>query len=320
MPQRLSLYSDLTVAENVRYFARIVGAGRERVIEVLDTVGLAAFAARTVTTLSGGQQARVSLAVALLGEPELLLLDEPTVGLDPVLRLELWETFHELARGGATLLVTSHVMDEADRCDRLLLMRDGAILAEGTAPGSAVPAGHPQVRIRAITRSVRLDCTAARRAVPVHHDVHRHLDHDASLPELIVAGRSPAVCGDDCPRRPRRRAGISAAGRASGGTALALRSRSCARDLGHPGSRHLRAQGNGGPGPRSRTRRWQRAECVMLNKGPYAAEAVSLLDDLLGRMEGHQFKKADGRAARTLPHTTRERSCPLCYHATSTRH
>jgi ABC-2 type transport system ATP-binding protein len=132
MPQTLSLYGDLTVDENVRYFARIVRTGRERVIEVLDTVGLAPFAARTVTTLSGGQQARVSLAVALLGEPELLLLDEPTVGLDPVLRLELWETFHELARGGATLLVTSHVMDEADRCDRLLLMRDGAILAEGT--------------------------------------------------------------------------------------------------------------------------------------------------------------------------------------------
>jgi ABC-2 type transport system ATP-binding protein len=132
MPQTLSLYSDLTVGENVRYFARIVRAGRERVSEVLDTVGLAPFEARTVTTLSGGQQARVSLAVALLGEPELLLLDEPTVGLDPVLRLELWETFHDLARGGATLLVTSHVMDEADRCDRLLLMRDGALLAEGT--------------------------------------------------------------------------------------------------------------------------------------------------------------------------------------------
>jgi ABC-2 type transport system ATP-binding protein len=132
MPQTLSLYGDLTVGENLRYFARIVGAGRGRVVEVLDIVGLAPYAARTVTTLSGGQQARVSLAVALLGEPELLLLDEPTVGLDPVLRLELWETFHELARGGATLLVTSHVMDEADRCDRLLLMRDGAILAEGT--------------------------------------------------------------------------------------------------------------------------------------------------------------------------------------------
>ena len=135
MPQTLSVYTDLTVAENLRYFARIVGAEPSRVAETLETVEMSEFASRPIAGLSGGERARVSLAVALLGEPELLLLDEPTVGLDPVLRIELWQTFHRLAEGGATLLITSHVMDEADRCDALLLMRDGAILAEGTPDG-----------------------------------------------------------------------------------------------------------------------------------------------------------------------------------------
>ncbi len=132
MPQALSVYADLTVAENLRYFGRIVGAGSSRVAETLEAVAMSEFASRPISGLSGGERARVSLALALLGEPELLLLDEPTVGLDPVLRMELWQTFHRLAEEGATLLITSHVMDEADRCDALLLMRDGAILAEGT--------------------------------------------------------------------------------------------------------------------------------------------------------------------------------------------
>ena len=130
--QAPSVYADLTVRENLRYFARILGAPPVRVDEVVEQVYLGDVAARVVSRLSGGQRARVSLATALLGEPELLVLDEPTVGLDPVLRRDLWESFHELARRGATLLVSSHVMDEAERCDELVLLRDGAVLATGT--------------------------------------------------------------------------------------------------------------------------------------------------------------------------------------------
>ena len=133
--QAASVYGDLTVRENLTYFARILGASRGRVTEIIDRVGLAGETDRVVSRLSGGQQARVSLATALLHAPELLVLDEPTVGLDPVLRRDLWDFFHELAAGGATLLVSSHVMDEADRCDRLLLLRDGALLASETPAG-----------------------------------------------------------------------------------------------------------------------------------------------------------------------------------------
>ena len=130
--QAPSVYGDLTVLENLRYFARIVDVRRDRVTEVLDTVGLTGFESRLTASLSGGERARVSLGSALLGRPDLLVLDEPTVGLDPVLRAELWRTFHELAREGATLLVSSHVMDEAAECDDLLLMRDGALLEQVT--------------------------------------------------------------------------------------------------------------------------------------------------------------------------------------------
>ena len=130
--QAPSIYSDLTVRENLRYFARILGVPRTRVDEVIETVGLADHAAQVAGRLSGGERARVSLATALLNEPELLVLDEPTVGLDPVLRRDLWETFHGLAEAGATLLVSSHVMDEADRCDDLILLRDGQIIVTAT--------------------------------------------------------------------------------------------------------------------------------------------------------------------------------------------
>jgi ABC-2 type transport system ATP-binding protein len=130
--QAPSVYGDLTVLENLRYFARVVGVGRARVSEVLDSVGLLRFTSRLTSSLSGGERARVSLASALLGRPELLVLDEPTVGLDPVLRTELWHMFHRLAHDGATLLVSSHVMDEAAECDDLLLMRDGALLEQTT--------------------------------------------------------------------------------------------------------------------------------------------------------------------------------------------
>jgi ABC-2 type transport system ATP-binding protein len=129
--QAPSVYADLSVRENLRYFARLLQAPVTRVDEVIETVALRPFAGSVVGRLSGGQRARVSLASALLGEPELLVLDEPTVGLDPVLRRDLWDLFHRLADAGATLLVSSHVMDEADRCDELLLLRDGALLAAG---------------------------------------------------------------------------------------------------------------------------------------------------------------------------------------------
>ena len=128
--QAPSVYGDLTVAQNLRYFARLLRVPPSAVEATLETVGLSDRAGARVDRLSGGQRARVSLATALLGGPELLVLDEPTVGLDPVLREDLWATFRSLADGGTTLLVSSHVMDEAARCDRLLLMRDGALLAD----------------------------------------------------------------------------------------------------------------------------------------------------------------------------------------------
>jgi ABC-2 type transport system ATP-binding protein len=130
--QAPSVYGDLTVRENVRYFARVLGADAARVEGAIAAVGLEAAADQPVGRMSGGQRTRASLAAALVGEPELLVLDEPTVGLDPVLREELWGRFRALADAGATLLVSSHVMDEAERCDRLVLMRDGAVLTEDT--------------------------------------------------------------------------------------------------------------------------------------------------------------------------------------------
>ncbi len=133
--QQASVYDDLTVAQNVRYFAAAVGAPKSDVNRVIEQVDLGRFASRLVGRLSGGQRSRVSLAVALLGRPSLLVLDEPTVGLDPVLREDLWTLFAELARGGLTLLVSSHVMDEAERCDGLLLMREGRILTQDTPAG-----------------------------------------------------------------------------------------------------------------------------------------------------------------------------------------
>jgi ABC-2 type transport system ATP-binding protein len=130
--QAPSVYVDLTVRENLHYFARVVDAPNERVDEAIGTVALRGQTDQVVGTLSGGERSRVSLATALLGRPELLVLDEPTVGLDPVLRRDLWATFHELAAAGTTLLVSSHVMDEADRCDDLILLRDGRIVATGS--------------------------------------------------------------------------------------------------------------------------------------------------------------------------------------------
>jgi ABC-2 type transport system ATP-binding protein len=128
--QAPSVYDDLTVEENLRFFASVLGVGADRVDACVQLVDLAGERDRVVSRLSGGQRSRVSLAVALLGEPALIVLDEPTVGLDPVLRRDLWETFHRLADDGAAVFVSSHVMDEANRCDRLMLMREGRIIAD----------------------------------------------------------------------------------------------------------------------------------------------------------------------------------------------
>lgn len=130
--QAASVYEDLSVRENLRYFARVLGQPDAEADRVMARVGLEEFARRRVDSLSGGQRGRVSLGAALMGSPELLVLDEPTVGLDPVLREELWRIFRALAADGATLLVSSHVMDEALRCDQLLLMREGEILLQAT--------------------------------------------------------------------------------------------------------------------------------------------------------------------------------------------
>lgn len=130
--QSPAVYGDLTVRQNLEYFATVLAAPRARVDEVLAEVVLREAANQRVDTLSGGQRARVSLAAALLGEPELLVLDEPTVGLDPVLRRDLWALFRGLADAGRTLVISSHVMDEASRCDRLLLLREGRLVADDT--------------------------------------------------------------------------------------------------------------------------------------------------------------------------------------------
>ncbi len=130
--QAPSVYSDLTVRENLAYLAVILATSPGSVDEAIGTVALTDQADAQVSRLSGGQKARVSLAAALIGGPRLLVLDEPTVGLDPVLREELWSLFHRLAAQGVTLLVSSHVMEEADRCQRLLLLREGRLLADAT--------------------------------------------------------------------------------------------------------------------------------------------------------------------------------------------
>jgi ABC-2 type transport system ATP-binding protein len=133
--QRASVYDDLTVTENLRYFAALLGLPTTEVDRVLGQVHLEPQADRLAGQLSGGQRNRVSLAAALLGRPQLLVLDEPTVGLDPLLREQLWTLFASLAAGGVTLLVSSHVMDEAGRCDELVLLRDGEVLTQ-EAPAS----------------------------------------------------------------------------------------------------------------------------------------------------------------------------------------
>ncbi|MGA2969013.1 MAG: ABC transporter ATP-binding protein [Acidimicrobiales bacterium] len=139
MAQSSAVYLDLTVEENIRYFAGVLTQPLSEVARVIDVVALTSFSHRLVSSLSGGERARVSLGVALLGSPPALILDEPTVGLDPILRRDLWRTFESLARTGATVIVSSHVMDEAARCARLLLLREGTLLFDGT-PASLLAA------------------------------------------------------------------------------------------------------------------------------------------------------------------------------------
>ena len=141
--QAPSLYADLSVRDNLRYFATLVAHDDRgaRIDEVLAAMGVADRGRDRVGQLSGGQRTRVSLACALVGSPALLVLDEPTGGLDPLLRRDLWRLFSDLARGGATLLVSSHVMDEAARCNRLLLLRDGRMVADDTPAAIRARAG-----------------------------------------------------------------------------------------------------------------------------------------------------------------------------------
>lgn len=128
-----AVYSDLTIEQNLNYFAALTQADKDQVSAVLEQVDLTPQRKQLVATLSGGQVARVSLAIALLGSPTILILDEPTVGLDPVLRVQLWKLFRKLSKEGKTIIVSSHVMDEAERCDELLLLRDGGLLWHGEA-------------------------------------------------------------------------------------------------------------------------------------------------------------------------------------------
>ncbi|UQU63109.1 ABC transporter ATP-binding protein [Couchioplanes caeruleus] len=139
--QSPSVYADLSVRENARYFASLYGLTAADADRAVADVGLAGAATQLVGALSGGQRSRASLACAMIGRPRLLVLDEPTVGQDPVLRADLWAKFHALAAEGTTLLVSSHVMDEAGRCDRLLLIREGELIGDDTPAAIRATAG-----------------------------------------------------------------------------------------------------------------------------------------------------------------------------------
>ena len=153
--QAPAVYTDLTLGENLRYFGTVLGLRGRRladaIAETVTRLDLGGLDRRLVRTFSGGQLARVGLAVALLGRPDLLILDEPTVGLDPVLRRDLWSLFHSLAAGGTSLLVSSHVMDEAARCDNLLFMREGRFLAEAPPAEILQQTGAPDLESAFLT-------------------------------------------------------------------------------------------------------------------------------------------------------------------------
>lgn len=178
--QGAAVYIDLTVRQNLAYFASLLKAPKGEADRVLAEVGLAEQAGQLVESLSGGQLNRVSLAMALIGSPEVVVLDEPTVGLDPVLRAELWTLFRRLADRGVTLIVSSHVMDEAARCDRLLLLRDGRIIADTTPQGLLAETGAPDAEAAFLTL----------------------IERDQSSASVPPAAAAPAVGGET--RRSRR--------------------------------------------------------------------------------------------------------------------
>lgn len=180
--QAASVYDDLTVMQNLRFFARALGAPRSDAERVTDLVGLREQAKQRVESLSGGQRNRVSLAAALLGAPEVIVLDEPTVGLDPVLRSELWDLFERLAGEGVALIVSSHVMDEALRCDRLLLLREGAVIADTTPEEllASTGAADPESAFLAVIEAGGL----------THQAAHHHGRHEgAATDRADAAGR-----------------------------------------------------------------------------------------------------------------------------------
>ena len=184
--QAASVYGDLTIRQNLRYFARLLGAPRSDIDRVISEVGLAAQRDQTIDSLSGGQESRVSLAVAMLGTPEVLVLDEPTVGLDPLLRSELWDVFRGLSDAGTTLIVSSHVMDEALRCDRLILMRAGRIIADTTPDGllADTGTGDPDAAFLAL---IERDARAVTRGAASEHPLTRreareHAHHPQATP------------------------------------------------------------------------------------------------------------------------------------------
>jgi len=136
MAQSDALYNLLSAEENLAFFSGLYGMqkkkAKERILEVLALVNLGEDRTKVVAAYSGGMKRRLSLAMALLHEPEVLILDEPTVGIDPLLRQSIWETLNAIAAGGITIIVTTHVMDEAEKCHELAMLRDGRLIAQGT--------------------------------------------------------------------------------------------------------------------------------------------------------------------------------------------
>ena len=181
--QSPSVYGDLSVIENLRYFGTLLSATEADVQRSLADVDMSALAGRRVGVLSGGERSRVSLALALLASPDLLVLDEPTVGLDPVLRRDLWDLFRQLAARGTSLLVSSHVMEEALRCDRLLLLRDGRLLADATLPELLERTGTTDVEQAFLALVESTDEHPGRSAGPAHsrHAVARHVTREGAV-------------------------------------------------------------------------------------------------------------------------------------------